>query len=134
VTRGARRPSTGGRFRAHRNLNVGLWSVRATGAKQRTKHLRYVELQDVEFRVNPGGQARVRRRRVRMVHAYVVGELVAKGDRPPARRGAWQRFAYNPYRNDSFVLVDGGAPVLRAARVRLDDDGAWCKGPISEAA
>lgn len=114
---------------AYRNLNLHLWSVRDPSTKRVLAHVRHVELQDVEFRVNPAGLARVRRRRIRMVHAYVVGELVTKGSRSPARRGRWLRFTYNPYQHDTFVLADSGAPVLRAARVRLDDDGAWCQSP-----
>jgi hypothetical protein len=44
--------------------------------------------------------------------------------------GEWQRITYNPYENDTFVLSDTDAPVVKADWVVLKSDGsAWALNP-----
>lgn len=121
-------PAPGTRVHVHKNLHLGLWSV--THAGKVVAHVERVALEGATCRVQPGGQAAVRRSGVRSVHAYVVGVLVdpaaatraVAGLRPTARL---RRFSYNPHRDDTFVDVASGEPVLGAEQMVFDEEGAW---------
>lgn len=119
------------RIHAYRNLHRETWSLRDPCSRLVTGYAPHVELVDVDFRVQAGGRAAVLRDGIRRVHAYVVGELVAQGQRRRARTGRWVRFTYSPYRETTFVVADpdNPLPIYHAARVRLDPDGAWCQRP-----
>lgn len=56
----------------HRNLNRSCWSVLKLGKLQGYRHR--MTMRDVEFRVRPGGFARMKETGQRNVHAFVVGE------------------------------------------------------------
>ncbi len=56
----------------HRNLNRKCWSVLLRGRLK--EHRREIILQNVEFRVRPGGHRRSLREGRRNVHAFAVGE------------------------------------------------------------
>lgn len=56
----------------HRNLNRKCWSVLLRGRLK--EHRQEIILQDVEFRVRPGGQRRMLREGRRNVHAFAVGK------------------------------------------------------------
>lgn len=119
------------RIHAYRNLHRAVWSLRDPGSRLVVAHAVHVELVDVDFRVQAGGRAAVLRDGIRRVHAYVVGDLVARGKRRPKRKGRWIKFTYSPYREGTFVVADATnpLPIFHAARVRLDHDGAWCQRP-----
>lgn len=119
------------RIQAYRNLHREEWSIRDPRTGLVIDHAAHVELEGVEFRVQPGGRAAVLRDGVRRVHAYVVGALVIATQRRLARRRRWVRFTYNPHREATFVVADprDPRPIFGAERVRLDRDGAWCLNP-----
>ena len=120
------------RIHAYWNLRLRVWSLRDPAKRRRVEHVLHVELVDVDFRVQLGGRAAVLRSGVRRVHAYVAGQLVAKGARRRARRGRWVKFTYNPFRAPTFVVANpkNPRPIYAARRVRLDRDGAWCQEPL----
>jgi hypothetical protein len=119
------------RLHAYKNLHRDAWSLRSLSTGRVTEHALHVEIHDVTFRVQQGGREAVLRDGIRRVHAYVVGEVVARGARRKPMTGRWTRFTYNPYRAGTFTIADpkNPRPVYGADRVRLDPDGAWLQGP-----
>jgi hypothetical protein len=106
------------------NLRTRGGSLRAVGGPLPGRVIatpQRVDLADVAFRVNAGGQARARREGVRNVHAFARGTVVA-----PSDQAGEIRVVYNPYRNDTFIREDTGAPVHRAARLSLIGKECWC--------
>jgi hypothetical protein len=84
-----------------------------------------VVLQDVTFRVNPGGLRRVREEGVRAVHAYARGTVVS-GDAASVRDHPDAiRVRYNPFQFDSFVRADTEAPIAAAAVLAIDGKEAF---------
>ena len=118
-------------MRAHvyRNLNVNLWSVRNPSTGLVVEHTDRIEVVEAACRIQLGGLARALERRVRNVHAYVIGETKEAQAR---RSGPWERFRYNPFRERHFALDGDARPLLGAARMRFDTDGSWCRGPRFE--
>src|SRR5580700_4580692 len=106
------------RLHVYKHLRRRTWSLRDPRTGRVLAHAAYVELEGGVCRVQQGGRERVVRKRRRSVHAYVV---VA-----PPRSDAWTRFTYNPYRAATFTIADPEhpAPVLGAARMRFDAEGA----------
>lgn len=119
------------RIEAYKNLHRDVWSLRDPSTGRVVDHAAYVELVGVEFRVQPAGRTAVLLDGIRRVHAYVVGQLVAKASRRRAREGRWVRFTYNPYRAGTFTTANpkNQRPIYAAERVRLDRDGAYCLRP-----
>ena len=119
------------KLHAYRNLHRDTWSLRSPSTGRVVGHAAHVELVDVVFRVQAAGRAAVLADGIRRVHAYVVGEVVARAKRRAARIGRWIRFTYNPYRAATFTTANptNPRPIYAAARVRLDRDGAWCQRP-----
>lgn len=109
------------------NLHKERWSQMIRGLV--VSHLDAVKLRDVEFRVRPGGRARVLREGRKNVHAFAVSrshEHIWVGhpnplEGPNGRKG-WIEIGYNPYRDVQFIRKDTGAHVYHAARVVLTDD------------
>lgn len=124
------------RLHAYRNLRVALWSLRSPSTGLVVGHAAHVELVDVRFRVQPALRAKQLRDGRRRVHAYVVGDVVARAKKRAPRRGRWVRFTYRAEEASTFIVADpkNARPIYAAARVRLDRDGAWCQGPVHEEA
>jgi hypothetical protein len=91
-----------------------------------------VTLRDVRFVVGVAGRERVRREKKKNVHAVLRGETFFPRwprafysvtlDKP-------ELATYNPYRNDTFVLVSTGEPVLFAPMVRIEGKKVWVYSP-----
>ena len=78
-----------------------------------------VSLVNARFVVQAGGNAKVRREKCKLVHAYIAGLFTTDLDSP-----SWIGVTYNPYKHTSFVRRDNGAAVQGANRVRcLTIDG-----------
>ena len=75
------------------------------------RHLLGFGLRDCVLRVQPAGNARVRDEMRKNVHAYIKGML-------DSHVGCFVRevgkATYNPYKHESFVMVDTGEPVYEA--------------------
>ena len=110
------------------NLRTKGGSLRAVGGPLAGRVIatpQQVELADVTFRVNAGGQSRARAEGVRNVHAFARGTVVAATG---GARDDGVRVVYNPYRHDTFVRADSGTPVHQAAHLALDGKECWCSG------
>ena len=89
----------------YRNLNRNCWSVRHNGKVLMLADS--VKLEDCSFHIQPAGQMRVRRDRVKNVHAYIKGRLTnhMADDRWSIYLGGHSRIEYNPYHDNTFVEV-----------------------------
>ena len=93
------------------NLTKKCFSVRHKGKVIR--HVPYIALEDVEWVVQPAGNARVRRTNRKNVHAFARGYLlhhVADDIRHRTQRP----ITYNPYEYTTFVNLDTKQPVLNS--------------------
>lgn len=84
-------------------------------------HADYVKLEDVEFRVRPGGREKVRGEKRKNVHAFVIGDLVDYCEFPckniPNPTGIV--VTYDPYKYDTFVEKETKKPVRSAETVEM---------------
>ena len=107
----------------YRNLHSGLWSVRQNGIV--VIHCNQIYLRDVTFRVQKGGQDRVRREGRKNVHAFVHGyicnaaeirseSLKLNPDNPDGCLEYCPAY-YNPYKVDTFVDMDNMERALLSA-------------------
>ena len=87
-----------------------VFSVRVDGRV--VDHRSRLCMRNVVFKVSEAGRQRVLSEKRKNVHALVVGEIVESCT-------AGDEVKYNPYRNSTFVTLDG-APILSADFVRLD--------------
>jgi hypothetical protein len=99
----------------HRNLNRSCWSVLKRGKLQGYRHR--MTLRDAEFRVRPGGFARMQREGRRNVHAFVVGE--------PSKGIPTGKHVAVRYDRDKGQFVDNeGTRVVEAAAVMFFPEGS----------
>lgn len=90
------------------NLHKKLFSIKALDGINKGKviaHLDNVQLSNVTFKVSAKGRQRVLKEKRKNVHAGVVGylcthDLILKN-----------KVSYNPYKQDSFYLVDSVTPI-----------------------
>jgi len=83
-------------------------------------------LEDVTFKVQPGGRDRTRKEMRKNVHAGVVGKIKDSGGN--YNTNGWVLVTYNPYQNDSFVEYETGEPIYDAKEVVLKNEKeVWVK-------
>ena len=109
------------RVKTYRNLHKQCWSVVAMEGENKGRviaHPQFLQMKNVEFRVQPAGRRRVLRERRKNIHAYVIGSFV-----PSTAHEVWDKIRYNPYKFETFVDKNGD-PVRSADGVFLNTDGA----------
>jgi len=83
-------------------------------------------LEDVTFKVQPGGRERTRKEMRRNVHAGVIGKIKDSGGNYDTN--GWTLVTYNPYKNESFVEYETGEPIHTAEEVVLKNEKeVWVK-------
>jgi hypothetical protein len=115
----------------YRNLNRKCVSIRICGRV--VSRAICVIVTDVEFRVQSGVLASVRRAGVRSVCAYARGDarIVDRIDSITGDPRA-QRVHFNPFTSDTFTL-DNATPVYRAGLMAMESPyGAWVIDPVTE--
>ena len=121
-------PKVSRRAYVYFNLQRRVWSERQAGKV--IGHPEFIWMSDARFLVGKAGQARVRSEGRKNVHAGVSGEWIARIDdntesdivnmfHADALTGIAVLVTYNPYVNDTFVLVNGGQPVTSADKVAM---------------
>ena len=75
--------------------------------------------------VQPAGKNRVRKEKRKNVHAYIQGvEVKTPIDNLNFNNDPkWQRITYNPYADDTFIVVDTDEPIHAAAMVVFTEEG-----------
>ena len=100
------------------NLHKKCWSVRHKGKV--IAHERAVDLIDVTWVVQPAGNARVRREKVKNVHAFARGTLAEDGIILfPGDMSDHNRASYNPYKHTTFIREFEGTALARSNYARL---------------
>jgi len=112
----------------HRNLNrPPYYSIKA--GKSGGPVIGYdtdIHLKDVIFKVQRGGQSRVRKEMRKNVHAGVVGKIKDSGGNYDT--SGWTLVTYNPYQHDSFVEYETGRPIYKAKEAILKNEKeVWAK-------
>ena len=106
------------------NLHKKCWSVMIRGKVE--QHAAGAQLLDVEFRVRPGGHARVLREGRKNVHAFAVSSrcstVPGEWTDPDTWPGDWYEVTYNPFKAAHFMCKCHGTPVTHADRVILTHD------------
>ena len=110
----------GQRVKVYYNLHKHTFSVQKNGLVVMLAD--YVKLENVEFKVRPGGKQKVRQENSKNVHAFVIGDLVdycqySCDDIPEEPTG--DVVTYNPYKYDSFVYKETEEPVFNATEVDM---------------
>ena len=110
----------GQRVKVYYNLHKHTFSVQKNGLV--VMHADYIKLENVEFKVRPGGKQKVRQENSKNVHAFVIGDLVDYcqypcDDIPEEPTG--DVVTYNPYKYDSFVYKETEEPVFSATEVDM---------------
>ena len=96
------------------NLHKHEFSIVQDGLVVR--HLDYFEIQDCVLRVQPAGKDKVRKEKKKNIHAYVQGMPCGSMGGKSYQIG---EATYNPYKYDSFVMVDTGEPIYEADHIWL---------------
>jgi hypothetical protein len=123
------------RVETYYNITKQCLSYRTRWGK--VEHARAMVLNDVKFAVQPAGRYKVITDRRKNVHAFVRGEMswVAGmndnlGDFTldnMARQG-YNRVTYNPYKHESFVVVNTGEPIYSATQVVIVGNAIFLSG------
>jgi len=104
----------------HYNLNKHTFSI--TYKNKLITHADHIKLNDVEFRVRPGGRARVLEDKQKNVHAFVIGTLLEYCKYPceslPNETNN-NIVTYDPYKYSSYVMKDTKEPIYRVGGVEM---------------
>jgi tRNA-binding EMAP/Myf-like protein len=102
------------------NLHKHTFSVQKSGIV--VLHADYLKLSDVEFRVRAGGLEKVRKEKVKNVHAFVIGTLEDFCEFPCDNiplESEGEVISYNPYKNSSFVIKSTQEPIFHGDEVNM---------------
>jgi len=104
----------------HYNLNKHTFSI--TYKNKLITHADHIKLNDVEFRVRPGGRDRVLEDKRKNVHAFVIGTLLEYCKYPceslPNETNN-NIVTYDPYKYSSYVMKDTKEPIYRVGGVEM---------------
>jgi len=102
------------------NLNKHTFSI--TYKNKLITHADHIKLNDVEFRVRPGGRDRVLEDKRKNVHAFVIGTLLEYCKYPceslPNETNN-NIVTYDPYKYSSYVMKDTKEPIYRVGGVEM---------------
>jgi hypothetical protein len=110
----------GQRVKVYYNLHKHTFSVQKNGLV--VLHADYIKLEDVEFKVRPGGREKVRQEKSKNVHAFVNGTLIDFCQYPCdeiPEEPVGDIITYNPYKYDTFVYRETEEPVIYATEVDM---------------
>ena len=115
------RQQTHQRVRVYRNLLNGMMSVqvKGIGGWRVVGHVNDCVLAQVSFTISESGRQRVIRDRVKNVHAYAEGMLVAQFDESIV---APLRLGYDPYRHRCFVERESQRAIVCCSHLVVRDN------------
>ena len=113
----------------YRNINktsptgIHVYSVRGDDGLVK-KHVEGIHLKDCKLRVGKKGRERVLAEKRKNVHAYIQGKEM---DWWMGQWAASVEITYNPYKYDSFVVMETGEPIHEAHTVCIVENRihAW---------
>lgn len=98
--------------KVYRNLNRDCFTIMDKQSRLVLGWAEFVMLKNVKFVVSKAGQAKVREKGVRNVHAFAVGEFVASA---PFNFPRHTQAYYDPYKTDTFIDCNTKSPVTGAS-------------------
>ena len=101
----------------YRNLHKNCWSIRDNQTGRVIKHSNSVHLKDAELVVRKSGREKVLREKRKNVHAFIKGTLYS------GIHIYHEQIKYNPYKYDSFVLVESKKPIFHSDYIYLNENG-----------
>ena len=124
----------GSPIHVYRNITTQRWTVVNTKKRVKIASPEALFLHNIIWKIQPGGQRKVRETGVKNVHAYAGGltwgEVSPIG--PLAIKSLWKEVWYNPFRTDQFVWRDDCAPVYTVPYAYFSPMGSvWAPRPIS---
>ena len=102
------------------NLNKHTFSI--TYKNKLISHSDHIKLNDVEFRVRPGGNEKVGREKKKNVHAFVIGNLEDYCEYPCENIPSEPNdniVTYDPYKYKSFLVKSTNEPIYNASEVEM---------------
>lgn len=109
----------GERVRMYKNLNNGMMSIMSWNNRYGDKarviaHVEDILLENCKMIVQPAGNRKAKREKVRNVHAFVEGDVNLNDDRDMI----WDGYLYyNPFKLNHFNLVKGNNnEIIRESR------------------
>ncbi|MGG1398038.1 hypothetical protein ABE288_09525 [Bacillus salipaludis] len=106
------------RVKIYRNLRKRLFSVLDKKSRRLIAYMDTLVLTNVEFKVSKAGQDRVRREKLKNVHAYVIGDYIGNDIKSIA---GYKPVYYNPYITDTFVTMEDNIPIFKARKCYFSD-------------
>lgn len=123
------------RVETYYNVTKQCLSYRTRWGK--VEHARAMILNNVTFAVQPAGREKVRQEKRKNVHAFVRGDMTWIASPMEsledytldnmARQG-YSRVTYNPYKHESFVVVNTGEPIYKATQVVIVGNTIFLSG------
>jgi hypothetical protein len=120
-------------FKVHLNKRLSrkgnaVYSVltRSEGGWRVSQHTSNLTIQDAIFKVQKGGSYRAKKTGQRNVHAFICGTPTTL-----ALSGSQKRVSYNPFKEDTFVIVGSGEAISEAPIVAFRPDGVWIEASAS---
>lgn len=98
------------KYEVYKNLHKGMWSLRENnkGKRKVVGHYDSIMLTNVTFHVSENGKKRVRKTKVKNVHAYIAGHLISAEANNFSEHMLTQmslfEITYDPYKHDNFVF------------------------------
>ena len=106
----------------YRNLHKNCWSIRDNKTGRVIDHVDSIHIKDANLVVRKAGREKVLREKRKNVHAFVKGTIENCSSWHNEEYGG-KLIAYNPYKYDSFVLVESAEPIFNAEHVYLNENG-----------
>ena len=106
--------------KVYRNLHKNCISVQQDGLVK--CHANHVLLRDGTFVVNEKGRDKVREKKQKNVHAYIIGMAVKAEAADLADGTDWTGAYYNPYTCDTWQDLDTKLPILGGLYIDIEID------------
>jgi len=113
------------KYYMYRNLHTGGFSIKHLGKV--CERSQFVVMHRVTFKVNKGGQERVRKEKAKNVHAYVVADRYTVNKNYMWKPSDFRRVTYNPYTDDTFVDAETGEAITESSMVIATQGRVYAK-------
>ena len=117
----------------YRNLHTDTWSLVDRESGKVAAHPAEAIIMDARLIVQPAGNAKVRKTKKKLVHAYVRGWRGSFDELQDLNIKALDKgvkITYNPYQHTSFVVAETNTPIQAADWVYLaSDKTVWAFNP-----
>lgn len=107
--------------RVYRNIRKNLFSIQDEKTRRLIAYAESLLLTNVRMKIGQAGQLRVRKERQKNIHAFIVGTFVEQNEDDAIDHKDLKAVYYNPYKTDTFIILETGEPIHEAPRGYLVD-------------